>query len=425
MKVGKSFWWVLTLFLLCILLELSPVGANNTIFVRLAIVWGTIILLSFIWARLSLSGLRVFRRSRILRQQVGQVFMERFDIINQNSLGKLWLRVIDLTDLPGSNGSRIISNLRPHTSKSYTSNTMLQFRGIFNLGPTLLTSGDVLGLFTFSKIIQPQSKLLVLPYLIDINVFPAPYGTLPGGRALHRKTTEVTPFAAGVREYSPGDPLRRIHWFTSARKQKLIVKEFEQDPLAEVWIFLDASLDYQLSPELVKKNEKDPDAFFWMGMRPRFELPPSSLEYAISIAASIAKYYILRKREVGVFVSGQSSSIIPAEKGDRQLEKILGTLAIIQAGKSVSLSTMVEQKIGSLVRGSTVVLITSSVSQEIVDSALDLLMKNLNPLIILMEPQSFGGTENSALMEEKCHEIGVKLLRVSFGENISSALSNR
>ena len=34
--------------------------------------------------------------------------------------------------------------------------------------------------------------------------------------------------------------MRRIHWPTTARRGQLIVKEFEQDPQAEVWIFLDA-----------------------------------------------------------------------------------------------------------------------------------------------------------------------------------------
>ena len=51
---------------------------------------------------------------------------------------------------------------------------------------------------------------------------------------------EVTPQAAGVRDYAPGDALRRIHWPTSARRDRLMTKEFDQDPQADVWIFLDA-----------------------------------------------------------------------------------------------------------------------------------------------------------------------------------------
>ena len=58
---------------------------------------------------------------------------------------------------------------------------------------------------------------------------------LPG----KHRNTEVSPYAISVRDYYPGDPLRRIDWKTTARLDKLMVKEFEEDPQATVWILLD------------------------------------------------------------------------------------------------------------------------------------------------------------------------------------------
>ena len=101
---------------------------------------------------------------------------------------------------------------------------------------------------------------------------------MPGGRAFRQKTTEVTPFSAGVREYQIGDPLRRIHWPTTVRKDMLIVKEFEKDPLTEVWIFIDMRTEIHESfiDELIQEESKG--SLFWMGFRTRFQLPYSTLD---------------------------------------------------------------------------------------------------------------------------------------------------
>jgi uncharacterized protein (DUF58 family) len=44
---------------------------------------------------------------------------------------------------------------------------------------------------------------------------------------------------ASVRDYAPGDSFNRIHWPSTARTGQLIVKEFELDPMADIWLFLD------------------------------------------------------------------------------------------------------------------------------------------------------------------------------------------
>jgi len=43
----------------------------------------------------------------------------------------------------------------------------------------------------------------------------------------------------GVREYRPGDPLRRIHWRSSARLGELVVREYEPPGVQTVGIFCD------------------------------------------------------------------------------------------------------------------------------------------------------------------------------------------
>jgi uncharacterized protein (DUF58 family) len=86
---------------------------------------------------------------------------------------------------------------------------------------------------------------VVTPHTVPITRFSPPVGYLPGGEAMHRRTPYVTASVSGVRDYAPGDSFNRIHWPSTARTSRLISKEFELDPLSDVWIFLDMHDDAQ------------------------------------------------------------------------------------------------------------------------------------------------------------------------------------
>src|SRR4030042_3015017 len=118
--------------------------------------------------------------------------------------------------------------------------------------------------------------------MVDVRGVPSPPGLLPGGEALRRRTHQVTPNAAGVREYSTGGPLNRIHERSTARRGRLIVKEFELDPLADVWIFLDAAEYVQASLPQPGMDTMVKD--LWK-QSAKIPLPPSTEEYAICTAA--------------------------------------------------------------------------------------------------------------------------------------------
>ncbi len=419
-KLGRSFWWILLLIALSFTLTRLPEIGNNPIYLRLTITLVVILLLSGIWSWLSITGLTLERTTRNFRKQVGEVFTENFDVVNRSIIPKVWLKITDQSDLPGAAGSRVITWMGGRQARNYVTYTLLQKRGWFQLGPTLIETGDIFGIFLIGKPFKSNSHLLVIPYTVPIQQFPAPFGSLPGGRALRQKTLEVTPYAAGVREYVPGDPLKRIHWPTSARKQKLIVKEFEKDPLAEVWIFLDARQSVQSRMEVAE--EKHHSEFWRVGERHEFHLPPDTEEYAISIAASIGKYYINQKREVGLAAAGQTYTILPAERGERQLGKILETLAVLKMEGDLPLWGLLSAQIGHLARGSTVILITPSADEKIITVVMDLVQRGLMPVVILLDRTSFGGKDEGSSVDAELTNHGILTLVVRNGDDLKAAL---
>ena len=298
--------------------------------------------------------------------------------------------------------------------------TLLQKRGWYELGPTQLESGDTFGLFLNRKQVESSQRLLVIPYLFDIQFFLAPFGILPGGHALREKTLEVTPYAAGVREYVPGDPLRRIHWPSSERKQMLIVKEFEKDPLAEVWIFLDARKNAHIRSD--ESGSSDLHQIWWGRYKKAYRLPPDTAEYSISIAASLAKYYINQKREVCLVSAGQNYSILPAERGERQLGKVLETLAVVEAEGELPIWALVSTHVNRLSRGTTVVIISPETDTRLLTIAMDLVHRGLVPVIVLIDPSGFGGVQGTTELSQKLLALGVFTFVINEGDDIKEIL---
>ena len=407
-----------------LILLLLSIGAGavtgSSIYFRLAYVWAVLLVVSWLWSWQILRGVKLVRKARATRAQVGQIYEEKIELDNEGRLHRIWLAVVDRSTLPDSAGSRLFPVIEPRRGRTYLSRTRLLKRGVFPLGPTALESGDPFGLFPVERLYPSSESLLVYPLLVDIHDFPSPAGVLPGGEALRRRTPQVTPNAAGVREYAPGDSMNRIHWVSTARRNRLMTKEFELDPQAEVWIFLDASETGQASMPFSwpKRTKED----LWKH-KFEFTLPPSTEEYGVSVAASVARYYLRKGRSVGFISSGQVLTMIPPDRGGRQLGKILESLALLRAEGKLPIWGLIDIQAQHLARGSTIVVITHSVEQEVVMATDFLARRGLRPVVVLIDAASFNGPEGSGEIADGLQYMKVPLRIVKRGDDITNALS--
>lgn len=406
-----------------VLLGLSLLGSVTTgwqVYYRLFYFWVLLYLGSWIWSAFSLRGLIFSRAARTLRAQVGQVFEERFEIVNESRLFRMWLEVKNESTLPDSGGSQVLTLIGGKQRRTYWSHTLLTQRGVYQLGPTSLISGDLFGLFPSTRKYPTQESLLVYPLMVDVRKFPDPAGVLPGGEALRRRTHQVTPNASGVRDYAPGDSLNRIHWVSTARRNRLIVKEFELDPLAEVWLFVDGARFTQAALPTPKQEVNILD--YWR-KSVKVGLPPSTEEYAVSIAASLARHYLRLSRAVGLVSAGSHLTLLPPDRGGRQLGKILEALALLRAEGELPIRGLVETQAKHIPKGSTVVLITPTAQAEFAIVVEFILRRGLRPIVVLIDGSSFGGKQNNAYLIERIRMLGVSVRHIHNGDNLEVALS--
>jgi uncharacterized protein (DUF58 family) len=405
-----------------VLFALSLLGlaiTGESIYARLAYLWFFLVVGNYLLSRMALKGIEVQRVARLQRASVGDVFEETFDVRNRSRMPHLWLEVRDEGVLPGARGSRVLSLIGAGRTRSYVSRNRLVARGVFPLGPTRLSSGDLFGFFPVSELLPGQGTLTVFPQIVELHSMPHLPGYMPGGEALRRRTHQITPNAATVREYSHGDPLSRIHWASTARRDRLIVKEFELDPLAEVWIFIDAEQKSQA--HLDYKLETDAGSVMFQGFGGP-QLLPATEEYTASIAASLAKHYLQAGRSVGMVTAAKAHDVLPADRGARQLGKIMETLSLLKPDGDTNYLGLVVQYARTVPRGSTLIMVTPSVSKDVLFATDQVRRLGLRPIVVLLDALSFGGAAGGAQLSASLTGFGVPNTLIVEGKSLAGGL---
>jgi len=412
-------------FVLALLAFIGGLVTGRGILFTLAYLMGLMLIISFLWAWTSINGVHLSRATRVRRTQVGRPLEERFTVRNTSIVPKLWLEVRDHSNVPGHQTSYVVNNLRSKQTFTWRTTTICRERGRYQLGPITMRSSDPFGLFTMERKLTPTSNVVILPLTFNIRQFALPVGLLPGGDSLRRRTHYVTTNASGVRDYAPGDSFSRIHWPSTARRDRMIVKEFELDPLADIWIVPDMSIfghitgDYDAVKSSTASSENLPK---WM-QQEKFTLPETTEEYTVAAAASIAQYFIRKDRAVGMLAYGQSNELVQPDRGERQLTRILETLAVLRAQGQLPLDDMLHAEAHLFPRGTTVIVVSPTNLEKWATSARQLVRRGLRVVTILIDPESFGGRRSNAGLESILQGNGMAAYRVSCGDDLTAVLS--
>ncbi len=410
-----------TAFILAIIALLSGLATGRAILFNLAYLLGLLIIVSFFWAWINLNWVKLARNTRTRRTQVGRPLEERFTVHNTSIVPKLWLEVHDFGNVPGHYSSHVIHNLGGRSAFTWRINTICTERGRYQLGPIRLRTSDPFGLFPMERDFAATTHVVVYPLTFEIHQFALPMGILPGGDALRRRTHYITTNAAGVREYAPGDSFGRIHWPSTARRDRLIVKEFELDPLADIWIVPDMAIFGHIAPKanLAKRLSNLPP---WMQLDD-FELPETTEEYTVAIAASLAQYFLRRDRAVGLIGYGQSNEVVQPDRGERQLNRILETLAVLRAQGQVPLADVLQAESHLFPRGTTVIVVTASADEGWALAARQIARRGLRMVSVLVNPESFGGRQSVGPLAALLQAGGMGAYVVNSGDNLTAVLS--
>lgn len=408
------------IYMLIIVSLLVGLFTGRAFFFNVAYLFGGVMTISFLWAWLSVRWLIIGRKTRARRAQVGRNLDEAFIVRNRAFLPKLWLEVIDHSDLPEHRASHIVPTLNPRSSYRWYVETPCLVRGEFRLGPLTIRSGDPFGLFLAPRRLNATSRVIVYPATVPVNHFDLPMGMLSGGEAQRQRAHFITTNAAGVRDYVMGDSINRIHWKISARRQKLTVKEFEIDPMVDIWLLADFSARALVEEPSVRRIG---------GTGPVIPtsqaVPASTEEYIVVTAASLARYFINLERALGFAAYTPHREIHQPERGNRQLTRILQTLAIARSFSQYSLGEMLTLETPNLTRGTTLIIVTASLDPSWISEAQIIARRGIRPMCVLIDPASFGGGVGSDETRGLLRLAKIPTIVIRKNQDLTAALGQR
>ena len=384
--------------LLIVLALLYAMATGFAVYYRLSYALGIALIVTYIWGAINLRRLEVRVQRQLGYREVGGVFTTQISVTN-TAAPKPFLEVSELTTFPGSPGGRVI-NLGTHATYTWINRVLARRRGVFAIGPIQISGADPFGMFRHHRRFDTAQQVVVYPATVPLPLFSLPRRGSPGEGAYRRSTASASPTVSSVREYLPTDTLGRIHWPTTVRTGKLMVKQFEQDIGSDVWIVLDLHQEVQAGAD-----------------------PESTEEYGVAVAASLARHFLDTGLFVGLFAYGAEPLYLPPSRGYGHQDRIMQTLALVKAEGRSPLAEVLEDARRHGLDQSSVVVITPSVDPRWPESASWLFHHGAQATTVLLDPDSFGDTGDVEAVGNRLAAGGVRTYVVRQGQPLSEAMA--
>lgn len=327
-----------------------------------------IILLAYFWPRQAIRNIRLTRHIEAGTPTVGEAFEESFSAEKTGWVPAPWVEIRDLSNIPGYHPGRVISLGDP---TSWKHRGTYRRRGWMTFGPTRVLVREPFGLFSSEQRLKQQHRVLVFPRVRPMPEFVMPAEQHSGdARLLSSAWADYPPEASGVREYSPGDSLGRIHWGLSTKYGHLMSKTFEQPLTSDLLIVLDLQRD-------VHHGEGE----------------ESTLEYAVSLAASINAQVHAQGRQVGLIANDRRGTVLTPHRAFRLERALMEYLAIVRADGEVPISS---RQIWDRIRrlpGRMLAVITPSVDATWIRNLESMTSRRTSRVAFYIDAASFGATQ--------------------------------
>lgn len=344
--------------------------------------------------------------------EIGETRTVRLTLLNETGGRIPWLLIEEslpieaLTQVPPrlkASGARLaVLSLGRGEERVFEYHVTFLQRGYYRIGPTLLESGDLFGLYRRYRTATEPAFVLVRPKVVPLEGYDLasrrPIGEV---RMLHRLFEDPTR-VRGIRPYERGDALNRIHWRASARTGTLQSKSFDASCVAGANLLLDLHRDGfvsarrpTMSPDLARQMARHlPEA---AGAHPS-DSESAWIELAVTTAASLANAVFELGERIGLVTNGRDAAerhrteglgrafrtrslaratlgrtaasdrlrpvTVETRRGPEQLLRILDVLARLEITDGLRFPELVGETASHLPRDATAVAILSQVPEE-------------------------------------------------------------
>lgn len=217
-----------------------------------------------------------------------------------------------------------------------------------------LKTGDLFGLIEKEVVFTSTDRFLVYPHYIEMIYRQLESRFEQGATASNVKLQRDTAIAIGVREYKPGDRFSWIDWKTSARKNDIMTKEFEQQQSHDVVIFMDRSNSQLFEP-------------------------------VVTFSASLSRAILKKGAQLAFMSIGGERSVFPLRSGEIQLQEIFYHLAKVQDNSTIPFTHVIENEAKKMQQTMTFMFVTSKLTEDMLQTFERLASRNMNITVFIVK----------------------------------------
>ncbi len=272
-------------------------------------------------------------------------------------------------------------------------------RGLYELGPTTLEREDPLGLERVTESIETTEQVWVRPKVVPLGrLFSV--GT---GRSLGGRTRPVRSLGGlelyGIRDYHDGEPLRSVHWASTARRGQLMVKELEDPSHDQVAVVLDA------------------DRAGDVGAR-----GDSSFDEAVRVTAAIVRATVQRGRRVRLVINGSSVGVHRVSSAAGDWEAALDCLAAATADGSTPVHALLGGARGAAAGVAETIVVTARPSAQ-----LERRLGGARAAVVVIDAPTYAGSPGAKADPTllRLARSGVAVAVIRKGDDLATALTGR
>ncbi len=235
----------------------------------------------------------------------GRLLLE--DAVSSASVASIPVTSVPAASAPDNCARFAVSRL-PRSGPIRLSYSLHLERGVHTLGPLVARITDPLGLAEYRCTLAGRDRLVVTPVVVTLTGMPAGGELGTGAAGAGRVGAGTGQDAVLVRTYRQGDDLRQVHWRTTARRDELMVRVQEWPWRGGVTVLL----DHRAAAH-------------------RGSGPASSLEYAVSLAASVYVHLVRHGQRVRLITEDGVAHAAGTDLTAQTIDTGLDALAALRA----------------------------------------------------------------------------------------------
>jgi uncharacterized protein (DUF58 family) len=256
-------------------------------------------------------------------------------------------------------------------------------RGYFQIGPAVLETGDLMGLYRRYRVGTEPQYVTVLPNVVSLTSYEIGSRRPIGEIRMRENVMDDPTRLRGIRHWQPGDPMRSVHWAATARTGTLHSKVYEPSSIAGATLVLDlhestnpienepvrcdlaATAAVSIATSLHESNEPVGLATNGRDAADRIRLEGWVGDHRVRGAATEAASMLSQSDRL-------RPVLLPASRGPIQLKEISRTLARLERTDGLTLAQLLVESEAQLSAETTMLVILQKCTPETIAALISL-----------------------------------------------------